>query len=315
MFGVVSVADIFRIPLSGTVCLLQTRSNIFWTTPVHLAWCCKCVQSGANAMGELSLSYETRVKRGHWSRFLNYAGAGLKALPDRIFPALCEGCDSPVSQVGTLCGDCWGTVRFLEAPVCPVMGTPFTYDFGSHFLSAEAIVDPPPFRRLRSVACHDASVRHAGISLKYYDRLDMVPWMARWMQRAGQELLEECDVIIPVPLHRKRLWKRRYNQAAELARVLAKLSGKAYDPSALQRIKDTRQQAELSQSERLRNVAGAFRVGQQHRIRLQGHTVLLIDDVYTTGATVKAACRALRKAGVANVDVLTFGRVLPEGMK
>jgi ComF family protein len=183
------------------------------------------------------------------------------------------------------------------------------------FLSAEAIADPPPFRRLRSVACHDGSARHAGISLKYYDRLDLAPWMARWMQRAGQELLEDCDVIIPVPLHRKRLWKRRYNQAAELARVLAKLSGKTYDPSALQRIKDTRQQAELSQSERLRNVAGAFRVPEAGRSSMQGRSVLLIDDVYTTGATVKAACRALLKAGAGSVDVLTFGRVLPDGMR
>lgn len=282
---------------------------------MHLAWCCKCVQSGANAMGELPLSHETVVRQGSWSRFLDYAGAGLKALPDRIFPALCEGCDSPVSQNGTLCGTCWSSVRFLEAPLCPVMGTPFTHDFGAHFLSAEAIADPPPFRRLRSVACHDGSARHAGISLKYYDRLDLAPWMARWMQRAGQELLEDCDVIIPVPLHRKRLWKRRYNQAAELARVLAKFSGKTYDPSALQRIKDTRQQAELSQSERLRNVAGAFRVPQAGRSSVQGRSVLLIDDVYTTGATVKAACFALLKAGAGSVDVLTFGRVLPDGMR
>ena len=234
-----------------------------------------------------------------------------KALPDRIFPAICAGCDSPVSQAGCLCGACWRDVLFLEAPLCPVMGTPFAHDFGVHFLSAEAIADPPPFRRLRSVACHDGPVRDAGISLKYYDRLDLVPWMARWMQRAGHELLEDCDVIIPVPLHRKRLWKRRYNQAAELARVLAKISDKAYEPAVLKRIKDTRQQAELSQSERLRNVAGAFHVADKDQALVQGRSFLLIDDVYTTGATVKAACRSLIKAGANEVDVLTFSRVLP----
>ncbi|WP_028233714.1 ComF family protein [Pseudochrobactrum sp. AO18b] len=266
-------------------------------------------------MGELPLSHETVVRRERWIRFWDYAGAGLKALPDRIFPALCEGCDSAVSQAGTLCGACWSEMRFLEAPLCPVMGTPFTHDFGAHFLSAEAIADPPPFRHLRSVACHDGSARHAGISLKYYDRLDLAPWMARWMQRAGHELLEDCDVIIPVPLHRKRLWKRRYNQAAELARVLGRISGKTYEATALQRIKDTRQQAELNQSERLRNVAGAFRVSEAGRSSVQGRTVLLIDDVYTTGATVKAACRALLRAGAAEVDVLTFGRVLPDRMR
>lgn len=266
-------------------------------------------------MGDLPLSHETVVRGAGLQHLLRGVGACLKMLPERIFPVLCEGCDSPVSQTGTLCGTCWREVRFLEAPLCPVMGTPFSHDFGAHFLSAEAIAEPPPFRRLRSVACHDGSARHAGISLKYYDRLDLAPWMARWMQRAGQELLEDCDVIIPVPLHRKRLWKRRYNQAAELARVLARLSGKAYAPTALKRIKDTRQQAELSQSERLRNVAGAFQVPENDRISVQGRIVLLIDDVYTTGATVKAACRALLKAGAAEVDVLTFGRVLPAGQK
>lgn len=266
-------------------------------------------------MGELPLSHETVVRETGFQRLLQDMQTCLKTLPDRIFPALCEGCDSPVSQAGTLCGACWSEMRFLEAPLCPVMGTPFTHDFGEHFLSAEAIADPPPFRRLRSVACHDGSARHAGISLKYYDRLDLAPWMARWMQRAGHELLRDCDVIIPVPLHRKRLWKRRYNQAAELARVLATLSGKNYEAAALQRIKDTRQQAELSQSERLRNVAGAFQVPEAGRNSVQGRTVLLIDDVYTTGATVKAACRALLKAGAGSVDVLTFGRVLPDGMR
>lgn len=242
---------------------------------------------------------------------LQGAASYLKALPERIFPALCAGCDSPVSQVGTLCGHCWQEVRFLEMPLCPIMGTPFTHDFGAHFLSGEAIADPPPFRRLRSVALHDGTIRHASISLKYYDRLDLGPWMARWMQRSGRDLLDDCDVIIPVPLHRKRLWKRRYNQAAELARALAKLSDKAYEPAALLRIRNTLQQAELNQSERQRNVAGAFLVPDKNLIKIQGRTVLLIDDVYTTGATVKAACRTLLKAGAAEVDVLTFSRVLP----
>jgi len=272
-------------------------------------------------MGDLSVSHETPdfdktvVSGTAISRLKQQAVSYLKTLPERIFPALCAGCDYPVSQVGTLCGHCWQEVRFLEMPLCPVMGTPFIHDFGPHFLSGEAIADPPPFRRLRSVALHDGSIRHASISLKYYDRLDLGPWMARWMQRSGRELLADCDVIIPVPLHRKRLWKRRYNQAAELARALARISDKPYEPEALKRIKNTLQQAELSQSERQRNVAGAFRVPDHGLIKIQGRSVLLIDDVYTTGATVKAACRTLLKAGAAEVDVLTFSRVLLPAQK
>lgn len=263
-------------------------------------------------MGDLPAEDETAVIGLMWRPLWRRISACFQAMPEQLFPALCAGCDAPVSQTGTLCGLCWNKVRFLDAPLCPVMGTPLAHDFGAHFLCAEAIADPPPFRRLRSVACHEGPVRHASIALKYYDRLDLVPWMARWMQRSGQELLRDCDVIIPVPLHNKRLRKRRYNQAAELARALAQLSGKIYEPFALQRIRDTRQQAELSQTERLRNVSGAFRVCDDAMVTVQGRSILLVDDVYTTGATVKAACRALLKAGAADVDVLTFSRVLPD---
>ncbi len=266
-------------------------------------------------MGELPLSYETVVRRSGLAATMQGLIAAFKTLPDKVFPAICCGCDSPVSQTGTLCGSCWQQVCFLEMPYCPVMGTPFTHDFGAHFLSAEAIADPPPFRRLRSVALHDGTVRHAGISLKYYDRLDLAPWMARWMQRAGHELLCDCDVIIPVPLHRKRLWQRRYNQAAELARALGRISGRLYEPAALQRIKHTHQQTALSRKERQRNVAGAFQVPESGRIKVQGRSVLLVDDVYTTGETVKSAARALIRAGARDVDVLTFSRVLPAGYR
>lgn len=236
----------------------------------------------------------------------------LADLTSRVFPPLCTGCELPVSQTGTLCGACWQQMRFLEMPLCPVMGIPFSHDFGAHFLSAEAFADPPPFQRLRSVAVHEGISRHASVSLKYHDRLDLAPWMARWMQRSGAQLLAECDVIIPVPLHRKRLIQRRYNQAAELARQLAKNCDKPYQPLALARVKATSQQAALSRSARMRNVAGAFKVAPAQCIHIQGRKILLVDDVYTTGATVKAACRALLRAGAAKVDVLTFSRVLPD---
>ncbi|WOC16606.1 hypothetical protein MP213Fo_20900 [Pseudochrobactrum sp. MP213Fo] len=275
-------------------------------------------------MGELPVAQETMtfhaagmeektaMKRLQRNRFINGLSLSLKLIAGRIFPPLCWGCDAPVSDNGTLCGHCWQEVGFLEMPLCPVMGTPFSHDLGAGFLCGEAIADPPVFKRLRSVARHEGAIRHASVALKYYDRLDLAPWMARWMQRSGHALLDDCDVIIPVPLHRKRLWRRRYNQAAELARNLARLSGKAYEPAVLIRHKDTRQQAELSRSERQRNVAGAFHVPDKALVKVQGRRVLLIDDVYTTGATVKAACRVLLKAGATDVDVLTFSRVLSE---
>ncbi len=132
------------------------------------------------------------------------------------------------------------------------------------------------------------------------------------MQRAGRELLDECDVILPVPLHRWRFWQRRFNQSAELARALAKLEMKPFAPQGIKRVRRTEQQIGLGIKERKRNVDGAFRVPQEHEIHVRGRRVLLIDDVYTTGATVKAVTRALLRGGARSVDVLTFSRVLPD---
>jgi ComF family protein len=227
-----------------------------------------------------------------------------------MFPPVCAGCEKHVAQPGSLCGQCWSKVRFIEKPYCPVLGIPFSHDLGAEILSAEAIAEPPPFRHARSVAVHEGVIRDMVHRLKYNDRTDLGPWMAGWMKRAGGELLDDCDIIVPVPLHAWRFWFRRFNQSAELARHLARSSGKTFDPDALKRVKQTKQQVGLGLNERVLNVRGAFKVPVAQEIKVRGRNVLLIDDVYTTGATVKAASRALLRGGAANVDVLTFGRVL-----
>ena len=147
--------------------------------------------------------------------------------------------------------------------------------------------------------------------LKYRDRTDLAPWMARWMARAGAELMAEADVVVAVPLHWRRFLKRRFNQSAELARALAGQSRLPFSPSALKRVKVTRQQVGLERRQREDNVRAAFRVPAEAEIGIAGRRVLLIDDVYTTGATVRAAAKALKKGGAGAVDVLTFARVLP----
>jgi ComF family protein len=227
-----------------------------------------------------------------------------------LFPPICAGCDTKVAEPGALCGACWSKVRFIEKPYCPVLGTPFSHDLGAEILSAEAIADRPPFARARSVAVYEGVVRDLVHRLKYNDRTDLSRWMAGWMARAGRELINDCDVIVPVPLHARRFWLRRFNQSAELARYLATTGKKAFEPEALKRIRKTKQQVGLGLNERLTNVRGAFKVPGPQEITVRGRNVLLIDDVYTTGATVKAASRALKRAGAKSVDVLTFGRVL-----
>ncbi|MEN5299160.1 ComF family protein [Brucella sp. TWI559] len=256
-------------------------------------------------------SHQSLVLRLKTTAF-NAVRVGLRRSADILFPASCIGCRIEVSEPGTLCPECWSQLRFIEKPYCPVLGIPFNHDFGENFMSAEAIANPPPFRRLRSAVLHRGAAQRMAVSLKFHDRTDLASWMARWMQRAGRELLDECDVILPVPLHKWRFWSRRFNQSAELARSLAQLSGKPYEPQAIRRIRQTNQQIGLGLKERKRNVDGAFRVPKEHDIHVRGRRVLLIDDVYTTGSTAKAATRALLRGGAKSVDVLTFSRVLPD---
>lgn len=237
-------------------------------------------------------------------------------LPVRVlFPPVCAGCRRHVLEPGVLCGNCWSKLKLIEQPWCQVMGTPFVHDMGDGFLSAEAIANPPPFERARAAVTYGGVARDMVQGLKYHDRTDLAPWMAKWMVRVGGELISDADLIVPVPLHRRRFFRRMFNQSAELGRAISEQSGVPFEPSVLKRVKLTRQQVGLQRKEREDNVRSAFRVPHGAEVVVAGRRVLLIDDVYTTGATVGAATRALRKGGAASVDVLTFARALPEDFR
>ena len=147
-------------------------------------------------------------------------------------------------------------------------------------------------------------------ALKYQDRTDLAPAMGRWMARAGQELLEEADVLVPVPLHWRRGWSRRYNQSGALARVISRQTGVKLASEALRRVRATEQQIGLSRSQRASNVQGAFKVATDRTADILGRRVVLIDDVLTSGATTDACARALLRAKASQVDVLVFARVV-----
>jgi ComF family protein len=257
------------------------------------------MESGAADSG---LSFASTAARGF--------GALIRSGMNVVLPTLCLGCEMPVASAGTLCAQCWGRLSLIERPFCERLGTPFSYDLGEGALSAEAIADPPPFERLRAVAAYSDMARKLVQALKYGDRLDLARWMARWMVRAGGEFLPAAAVVVPVPLHRRRLWSRRFNQSAMLAMAIAEAAGKPFAPTVLRRIRPTRQQVGLSARERADNVRGAFRVAEGERIAIAGRRVLLVDDVYTTGATMKAASRALLRAGAVAVDAVVFARVV-----
>jgi len=238
---------------------------------------------------------------------------GFSAVSGLVVPSLCLICDSLCEQPGGCCPSCWRKIRFISCPYCEITGAPFTTNIGDGAVSAAAISDPPPYDRCRSAVIYDDNVKRLVTGLKYADRLDLVPWLARWMVTAGKELLADNPLVVPVPLHRMRLLQRRFNQSGELARHICLRSGLEFKPSLLIRSRKTAQQVGLSGAERERNVRGAFRVPADKKIELTGRQVLLIDDVYTSGATVKAASRALKRSGASSVDVLTFARVETPG--
>lgn len=204
-------------------------------------------------------------------------------------------------------------MRPITAPYCPKLGIPFDVPLGPEALSAEAIADPPPFDRARSAVLYNAVARKLVSRLKYGDRPELARFCARLMASAGREFWAETPVLVPVPLHPWRLFTRRYNQSMELARQLAGITGLSCEPDLVRRKRPTKRQVGLSASARQRNVAGAFEARAEVVARIRGRGVVLIDDVITTGATVKAVTRALQRAGVERIDVLSFARVSVTG--
>ena len=257
-------------------------------------------QSSRSASG--ALRGALRVCRGAW-------GHAARLALDIALPTLCVACREPVAGEG-VCAACWAQLSFIAPPFCPRLGIPFVYDPGPELLSMQAIAAPPAYQRARAAVRYDDVARTLVHALKYQDRTDLAPAMGRWMARAGQELLADADALVPVPLHWRRSWSRRYNQSGALARIIQRQTGVPVAGNALRRVRPTQQQIGLSRSERESNVQGAFKVAAERTAEIQGRAVVLIDDVLTTGATLDACARALLRVKAARVDVLVFARVV-----
>ncbi len=231
-----------------------------------------------------------------------------KALLDMFFPPLCIGCRQQTAEAG-FCAACWSAVTFLDGPACACCGLPFGVALDGAMLCAACLTRRPAFDSARAILAYDEHSRTAILALKHADRLELVPGFARWLGRSGGQLLDRCELIVPVPLHRMRLWQRRYNQAAELARRLARDRNLPFAPQLLSRSRATPSQGAMASARaRRRNVQRAFAVPDSQSVK--GRRVLLVDDVITTGATAEACARALKRAGAAEVHVLALARVV-----
>jgi ComF family protein len=225
---------------------------------------------------------------------------------DLLFPPQAlDGTTTP--QSSGLSADAWSRVSFIAEPLCDGCGAPFEYDVGSR--CAACLAQPRAFARARAACLYDDASRDLILKFKHADRTDLARLFSHWIGRAAAELLAEADAVAPVPLHPGRLLSRRYNQAAEIARPLARAHRLPFLADALVRTRATETQGGKSGSGRRRNVAGVFTVPDARRRQVDGRRVVLIDDVLTTGATAEACAKALLKAGASAVDVAVIARV------
>ncbi len=244
-------------------------------------------------------------------RLLHILGAAGQGALDMVLPARCLTCDTTVAAPGQLCPDCFRVTEFVTDPCCRRCGQAFAHagQGGRTMECVKCLEHPPAWRWARAALRYDEQSSRIILPFKHGDRVETASALARHMARAGAALLLEADCIVPVPLHRRRLLKRRYNQSALLALALARLSGRPAVPDALRRLRATPSLQGLDPAHRAAAVAGAFAVRATRLERVAGRRVLLVDDVLTTGATAGACARALLAEGAAQVDLLVAARV------
>ncbi len=231
---------------------------------------------------------------------------------DLVLPPRCVLTGDIVAVPGTLAPEAWQTLRFISPPFCQTCSYPFDFEVENTAQCAACLAEPPPFASARAALAYDDASRDIILKFKHADHLQAISTLIPMMARAGGDALGTVEVIVPVPLHRWRLLRRRYNQAALLAWGVARQTGKPCFPDALIRTRATVSQGKMKALDRVKNVKGAFTVHPKHESALTGKGVLLVDDVFTTGATLKECAKVLLGAGAREVHVLTIARVVRE---
>lgn len=234
----------------------------------------------------------------------------LRASTDWMRPGRSLISNVPVSHGASFTGHEFANVDRLQPPFCDVCAFPFEYDEGQGVICAGCLAEPPQFKRARAPFVYSDLISDMVLSLKRQGRRSGLNFFANQMWVSGKTLIEEADYLVPVPLHYRRLASRGFNQAGWLAEAVSKVSGCPVRHDLIRRVKASQSQGHLSPQQRRANVAGAFSVPSNKTVQVHGRRIVLVDDVYTTGATVNACVRALKKAKAANVDVLTLARVV-----
>jgi ComF family protein len=249
--------------------------------------------------------------KGRMQLAIQLARGAVRHAVDFALPPRCPGCGLVVEDAHRFCLDCWQQLTFLGEPCCARCGLPFDYEAGADVECGACMAHPPAFDRLRSAVAYGEIARKVALKLKYSGRPAVADTLAHFMRR-HLDPDEPQAVLVPVPLHRWRIWKRGYNQAALIARALSRRSGIPADLALIERVKATPPLKGLGRGERALAVRGAFRMSDAAKRRANGRTVILVDDVYTSGATASACAKILKRGGAARVNILCWARVVRE---
>jgi ComF family protein len=231
----------------------------------------------------------------------------MRAAIDFALPPRCPSCGAIVSGDGAFCEPCWSKLDFLAGPACAGCGLPFDADQGGDALCAACLAEPPPHDGVRAAVAYGPVARAVVLKLKHGGRIGMARVIGRYLARLAAE---PDALLVPVPLHRWRIWRRGFNQSALLAREVARRTGLEVRADLIERRKRTPMLGGLGRAARARTLRGAFAVPSDKKALLKGRTVILVDDVYTSGATAGACAKVLKRAGAAKVVVLCWARVL-----
>lgn len=232
----------------------------------------------------------------------------LRFVADFALPPRCPGCGAVTAADHLFCAGCWGELRFLGPPWCAACNRPFAHDRGPEARCARCLADPPRHAGVYAAVAYGEIARALALRLKYGGRTAFAETVGRQMARL---LPADADLLVPVPLHRWRLWGRGFNQAALIAGAITRVSAVPHDPLVLRRFRATPPLRAMGAKARARAVAGVFRTVDPHAT-LRGKNVVLIDDIYTSGATTDACARTLLRAGAAKVAILCWSRVLDD---
>ncbi len=240
------------------------------------------------------------------AELVRFARAALRPVLDFALPPRCPGCGTITEEPHRFCIDCWSQLTFLGAPCCARCAQPFDYESGEDALCGGCLVEPPVYDRLRAAVAYGEIPRKVALKLKYGGRPGVAETIARFVERHLDGA--ENALLAPVPLHRWRIWKRGYNQAALIASALGRRSGAETRLDLIERIKPTPPLKGMGPRERNEAVRGAFRIAARHKADVRGRRIVLVDDVFTSGATANACARVLKRAGAAEVEVLCWAR-------